>query len=341
MAYAKGSTSAAESAINVVKGALRQLCLTHTATWPELLPTLLPAINSQGLYGSSTSRAQLYFSPYSWQNSIKLNKLLFPEALFSETHDKLQFIIKKRQKNLTKRHIKDRTEYQPGNLVFAINVPNSKTEDGSSELAQTVQDLYYYNKVFPRYLRLTGVLTGVMRNLPRELCQKVGIHQLAEMQFQIKSHQMQRLRDSMLKSNQYLGPDHSRTWEYLMCQGRDTELPFEQSNQPDYNQSDPPVDDLSQPSRKTRSGRLYATTSYVLPKPILSYPTPDKGCQTNAPDLAQVQASARARNSCKLRGLTSFSSHLGIVSGATSSKQHVPTKIKKSISWDQELTIRL
>ena len=185
-----------------------------------------------------------------------------------------------------------------------------------------------------------------MRNLPQELCQKVGIHQLAEMQFQIRSHHMQRLSDSMLNNNRYLGPDHSRTWEYLMGQGRDTELPFEQDNQPDCSQSDPPVeinemsDDLSQPSRKTRSGRLYATTSYVLPKPILSDPTPDKGCQTNAPDLAQVQASARAHNSCKLRGLASFSSHLGTVSGATAKKQHVPTKIEKSISWDQELTIR-
>ena len=59
MPYSKGSTSAAESAINVVKGALRQLCLAHTATWPQLLPTLMQAINSQGLYGSATSRAQL------------------------------------------------------------------------------------------------------------------------------------------------------------------------------------------------------------------------------------------------------------------------------------------
>ena len=154
MPYAKGSTSAAESAISVVKGALRQLCLAHTATWPELLPTMLQAINSQGLYGSSTSRAQLYFSPYSWQNSIKLNKLLFPESLFSENYDKLQFIINKRQTNLTKRHIKDSTVYQKGNLVFAINVPKSKTEDGSSELKMTIEDLYYCHKVFPRHLRL-------------------------------------------------------------------------------------------------------------------------------------------------------------------------------------------
>ena len=126
---------------------------------------------------------------------------------------------------------------------------------------------------------------------------------------------MQRLSNSMLKNNRYLGPDHSRTWEYLMGQGRDTELPFEQGNPPDCKQSDPPVeinemsDDLSQPSRKPRSGKLYATTNYVLPKPILSDPTPDKGCQTAAPDLAQVQASDRAHNSCKLRGLATFSSY--------------------------------
>ena len=138
-----------------------------------------------------------------------------------------------------------------------------------------------------------------------------------------------------------------------MGQSRDTELPSELSDQPDYNQPDTkdqenaPVDinemsdELDQPSRKTRSGQVYAITSYVLPKPILSYTTPDKGCQTNAPDpdLAQVQASARAHNSCKLRGLISFSSHLGIVSSATSSKQDVPTKIKKTISLDKELTM--
>ena len=109
----------------------------------------------------------MYFSPYIWQNSIKLNKLLFPESLFSENYDKLQFIINKRQQNLTTRHIKDSTEYQKGNLVFTINVPKSKTEDGSSELRMTVEDLYYCHKVFPRHLRLIGVFTGITRNLPR------------------------------------------------------------------------------------------------------------------------------------------------------------------------------
>ena len=143
---------------------------------------------------------------------------MFSEALFSENYDKLQFIINKRQSNLTKLHIKDVTEYQKGNLVFAINVPSSKTEDGSSELKMTIEDLYYCHKVFPRHLRLIGVFTGSQRTLPRELCQKVGIQQLAKMHFRIKSHHLQKLSDSMLRANKFVGPDNARTWQYLMGQ---------------------------------------------------------------------------------------------------------------------------
>ena len=72
MPYKKGSTSAAESAIALTKNALRQLCLSNPVDWPELLPTLLQAINSTEICGTKTSRAQLYFNPYSWQNSLKL-----------------------------------------------------------------------------------------------------------------------------------------------------------------------------------------------------------------------------------------------------------------------------
>ena len=178
--------AAAESGIAIVKGALRQMCLSYTSTWPQLLPTLLQAINSQGLYGSSTSRAQLYFSPYSWRNSTKLNKLMFPETLFADTFKKLQFVIMRRQKNLTQRHIKDSTQYQKGNLILAINVPSSKTEDGSSELKPTIEDIYYCDRVHPRYLRLIGVFTGVTRSMPREMCQKIGIQNLAQLQFRLK-----------------------------------------------------------------------------------------------------------------------------------------------------------
>merc|ERR1712148_3302 len=73
MTYAKGSTSAAESAIAITKNALRQLCLANPVDWPEVLPTLLQAINSTDTSGTKASRSQLYFSPYSWQHSLKLN----------------------------------------------------------------------------------------------------------------------------------------------------------------------------------------------------------------------------------------------------------------------------
>ena len=57
---AKGSTSHAESAIRLVKASLRQLCLSHTSNWPELLPLLINGINQQSLYGTDCSRSQLF-----------------------------------------------------------------------------------------------------------------------------------------------------------------------------------------------------------------------------------------------------------------------------------------
>ena len=95
-----------------------------------------------------------------------------------------------------------------------------------------------------------------------------------------------------------------------------------------------PDNELVQPSRKTRSGRVYAITSYVLPNPILRYTNQDKNCQTDVPnpDYAQIKASARAHNISKLKGLFSLPGHLSTVSSTTSLKQDVPTKIKKTIS---------
>ena len=87
--YSKGSTAQAESVIRLVKDALRQLCLTHTANWPQLVPILIQGLNTQSVYGTGTSRSQLYFSPYSYPNSLKLNSLLFPEQIFNENFEKL------------------------------------------------------------------------------------------------------------------------------------------------------------------------------------------------------------------------------------------------------------
>ena len=37
--------------------------------------------------GTETTRIQLYFSPYSFPNNLKLNNLLFPGAIFSENFE--------------------------------------------------------------------------------------------------------------------------------------------------------------------------------------------------------------------------------------------------------------
>jgi hypothetical protein len=202
--YAKGSSSNAESAIKLVKGALRQLCLTHMHNWPELVPILIQGINSQGLYGTSTSRAQLYFSPYSYTNSLNLDGLLFPEAMFNENFDRLNFIVKRRQARLTKNQILDKTRYQQGNLVFAVNHPVKYTTGQSQELAMTVKGIYYIKDVQPAHLRLIGLFTGEERNLPREFCHKISLDNLAQLQFQLQSLQLQKISNSLFRANKFL-----------------------------------------------------------------------------------------------------------------------------------------
>merc|ERR1712074_491468 len=215
--YKKGSISAAESAIAITKNALRQLCLSNPIDWPEVLPTLLQAINSTDIDGIKAIRTQLYFSPYSWQHSLKLNGLLFPEKLFLETHEQLNHLLDKRKKILKKRHISDNTNYFKGNLVFATNLPStSKNNSGSAELNPTVEDLYYVEAVHERWLRLIGVFSGVRRTLPREMCTKLSIEHLSNLQIRLQHHQLQRLSEQTMKANQYLPPSSTRSWQYLM-----------------------------------------------------------------------------------------------------------------------------
>ena len=127
-AYSKGSSSNAESAIRLVKSALRQLCLTHTSNWPEMLPLLVQGINASGLYGTSTSRSNLYFSPYSYSNHLQLDGILVPEAIFNQHFEQMKFIVKRRQSRLSKAQVLDKTKYQKGNLVLAVNHPVSNNE---------------------------------------------------------------------------------------------------------------------------------------------------------------------------------------------------------------------
>ena len=85
--FSKGSMAQAESVIRLVKGALRQLCLTHTSNWPELLPIIIQKLNQQSLYGTEATRSQLYFSPFSFPNNLKLNSLLFPESIYNHNFE--------------------------------------------------------------------------------------------------------------------------------------------------------------------------------------------------------------------------------------------------------------
>ena len=138
-------------------------------------------------------------------------------------------------------------------------------------------------KVFARHLRLIGVFSGVRRNLPREMCTKISIQHLANLQIHLQSHQLQRLSDHLLKANQYMPPSNTRTWQYLMDKKRN-DLPYADvippNNIPDFptHDNDQPQavsdladpddlgtlvmdvygqDHLQLPSRTTRSGRAY------------------------------------------------------------------------------------
>jgi hypothetical protein len=233
----------------------------------------------------------------------------------------MKFIVNKRQENLKKRQIPDSTSYQVGNLVFAINVPSSKTKDGSNELKMTIEGLYYCKRVFPRHLRLVGVFNGKQRSLPRELCQKVGINQLSDLQYQLKSHHLQRLSDNMMKANRFVGPDNSRTWQFLMdnrppisVQPEENDQEFNQPHMPDKSvEQDDILGDNSEEKRPrvTRSGHVYTLT--LSPRSILQDTTRlvDADSDSYAPDPYQVKACARAQNIAILRGLVQPLPNLG------------------------------
>ena len=169
---AKGSTSQAESVIRLVKASLRQLCLSHTANWPELLPLLINGINQQSLYGTDCSRSQLFFSPYSYPNNLRLNSILFPEQIFNQHFERINQIIKRRQKHLSKRSILDATHYQKGNIILACNMPAKKSPGQSQELKMPVSGIYFVKEVSETYLRVIGVFSGEERTIPKEYCKK-------------------------------------------------------------------------------------------------------------------------------------------------------------------------
>ena len=126
--YNKNSTSQTESVIRLVKQVFRQLCLAHTHNWPELVPILVQGINQQRLYHTDTIGAQIFFSPYSFPNNLRLGNFMFPESVFNDHFDHLNLIFRRRKTLLSKRQKMDSIDYQVGNIVLATNVPSKQKE---------------------------------------------------------------------------------------------------------------------------------------------------------------------------------------------------------------------
>ena len=201
-----------------------------------MIPILLNGLNSQGLNGTTTSWSQLYLSPYSYVNALRLDNLLFLEQLFNETYDKLDQIIKRRQQRLTKKQILDKVHYQEGNIILAVNHPITHKKGQSQELATTVRGVHYVKKVFPEKLRVVGLFSGEERTLPRTYCQKISLDNLSKLSFQLQSLQFQRVADNLFRANKYLQPSYKKTWNALLDKANTFSPEF------DYNQDPVPED---------------------------------------------------------------------------------------------------
>ena len=75
-------------------------------------------------------------------------------------------------------------------------------------------------QVFPTHLRLGHLFTGEERTLPREHCTKVTLDNLSKLQVQLQSHQLAKVADTLFRANRYLGPNESKTWNYLLNRDR-------------------------------------------------------------------------------------------------------------------------
>ena len=373
--YSKGSTSNAEAAIRLVKGALRQLCLSHTSNWPELIPILIQGLNNQSLYGTGTSRSQLYFSPYSHPNALKLNNLLFPECIFNDNYTKLTSIIKRRRSRLTTKQILDKTKYQQGNIVLATNVPSSKSDGTSQELSMTVTGIYYVKTVHPSHLRLIGLFTGEERNLPREFCQKISLDNLSRLQFQLQTLQLQKISDNLFRANKYLSPDESKTWNFLLNKNKrlfdnsdpppidhettasstknksslkypeqDIVLESESPDQPLNVYGEIEDQDVQKPTKFLRSGRAYHIKPSALQtlRPILKVNLEDYSETELVFDKPQENAHKRANLTASKRRLSTQQSPLGqnICPPGHEENRQKDRGVRASVTWGDTLKIR-
>ena len=117
----------------------------------------------------------------------------------------------------------------------------------------TVRGVYYVKDVHPAHLRLIGLFTGEERNLPREYCLKISLDNLSKLHFQLQSLQLQKVSDNLFRSNKYLGPDASKTWNYLL--NKNNPMYTDDANHPDNPDQDSVMLDPEGIAQPTTSGK--------------------------------------------------------------------------------------
>ena len=97
--YDKGSSSLAETSIQLLKEGLRQVCLADTKQWPQALPSVLSGLNAAPLHNTAVTREQLFFSPLSHVNSFNTAQSHIPELIFNTQFLRLRALKEKRNKS--------------------------------------------------------------------------------------------------------------------------------------------------------------------------------------------------------------------------------------------------
>ena len=89
----------------------------------------------------------------------------------------------------------------------------------------TVSGIYFVKEVSETYLRVVGIFSGEERTIPKEYCEKITLDNLAKLQVQLQSLQLAKVAKNLFRSNKYLGPNATRTWDFLLNRDRELEIP--------------------------------------------------------------------------------------------------------------------
>ena len=104
-------------------------------------------------------------------------------------------------------------------------MPAKKTPGQSQELKMTVSGIYFVKEVSETYLRVVGIFSEEERTIPKEYCEKITLDNLAKLQVQLQSLQLAKVAKNLFRSNKYLGPQATKTWNFLLNRYRQLETP--------------------------------------------------------------------------------------------------------------------